>query len=152
MQRSRDPNVRGIPEANLQQLVAGATLESLHKQYQSGVQDSDGAFSLGLMASAMKTIVITEHVWGDELRQQQALSIASRVLPETSSAKSIPELYSQETQLLLAAKELAPSPAFDRSSVRGFRMLGGADQLVGLVVHTPFDLDDHKRDLYWVNR
>jgi len=149
IQRSRDPSLRRLKPAELKGMVGGRSLDSLVEEHASRASKSNSPKRL-LLASAMKTLVITETVWPDEFVAEVPLGVFSKTLPDVASVDPIKPLYDESTVGLLTANGLADSPAFQRDQLAGYRLKNSSGEPMGLAVLAPFDLESPARSLWWL--
>ena len=149
IQRSRDPLMRRQSATELSTVVAGKNIAMLRVMYDESLNNND-RFLATLLASALKTIVITRTVWQDEIDVMDPVSISRSVFPSAMRFSPVQELYDARTLTMLAALDLTQSAAFDRTALVGYTIEGADGGSIGLAVHSPFDLDDPHRQLVWI--
>ena len=147
VQRSRDPQLRGAASQALGASIAGRSLQDLKHLH---TQTREDAQLRALLRSAMKTIVITQYVWQDELLPADPLSIVQAHLPQAARLVPIEQLYDAETLHILSNMELSPSPIFERDALSAFTVNDGAGQSVALAVASPLAVNAGKRMLLWI--
>ena len=146
IQRSRDPQARKMGRDELDGLVKGKGLAGLKEDFNAD-QNLGGLHKL-LLKSALKTLVITEQVWSDEVRSAKALDIATSRLPDATRVEEVRDLYNPATLAELKRLEMEKPLAFDRHNLVGFRVFAG-DVPIGFVVSSPFKLSTPARALWW---
>lgn len=149
IQRSRDPSLRRLSAPELLSMVGDRTLDSLIEEHATKRSKRNSAQHL-LLSSAMKTLVITETVWPDELVARMPLAVFSSTLPNIASVDPIESLFDASTIALLSANGLTDSPAFQRDQLSGYSLVSQAGETVALAVESPFDLETPKRSLWWL--
>ena len=146
VQRSRDPYVRKANIENLRALVRGRNLEELKAEL---LRFDNKPLEKGVISSAMKTLVITRVVWEEETTKAKAAGIARSIDANAHTLKIIDQLYDPETQDRLDKVGMPDSPAFQRAENTGFRVDDEKGRMIGLLIRTPFDMDEPKRSLWW---
>lgn len=159
VQRSRDPFVRDMSVKAMSALVAGKSLTQLKQDY---FKFMSKPLEKSLLASAMKTLVITGAVWGDELEavntqvsetptteDPKSLDIARLFNPTANSIKRISTLYAPTIQENLKLAGLRESPAFERIKNVGYLVRDNKDSATAVLIRTPFSLAEPKRFLWW---
>jgi len=161
VQRSRDPFVGDMAQDKMSALVKGKSLQELKQDYFKLMGEP---LETSVLASAMKTLVITNAVWGDELErsksesidnQQSAekdatsLDVARQLNPKAHSVSRVSLLYAPRLQQILMQIGLPESPAFDRVRNVGYLVDNREGAGIGLLVRTPFTVTQPKRFLWW---
>ena len=153
IQRSRDPSLRRISASELLGMVGGRSLESLRAEYSSTSAKAKSPKRL-LLASAMKTLVITETVWPVELALDAKLASFSAMFSESlkgiAAVDRIALLFNEPTVELLTANGLTESPTFLRDKLIGYHLKDNAGETMAVAVETPFDLETPERMLWWL--
>jgi|GEM_PF-1470714 len=153
IQRSRDPSLRRLSAPELMGMVGGRSLESLLAEHSNGSVKAKSPRQL-LLASAMKTLVITETVWPEELITDAQLASFSAMFSGNvkgiASVDRIERLYDERTVELLSANSLAESPAFMRDKLTGYNLKNNVGETMAVAVQTPFDLETPERLLWWL--
>ena len=149
IQRSRDPSLRRLTPPELASMVGGMTLDSLIDAHSNAKGRGNKPRRL-LLSSAMKTLVITETVWPNELLSAVPLASFVKTLPHIASVAKIETLYDRSAVELLTAIGLADSPAFRRDQLKGYSLKTKAGETAAFAVETPFDLDTTSISLWWL--
>lgn len=151
VQRSRDPVLRG-KSAALSAIVRGKDLAALEILFKTSSDAADKQLA-SLASSAMKTIVITENVWADEISPVGAydtLEVSRKVFPEAIAFSRIAQLYDSKALAMLSELDLAQSPVFDRAALTAYTIQREDGATIAIAVHSPFELDHPNRQLLWI--
>lgn len=152
VQRSRDRELRGDRATPYQAMVVGKDVAALQALYESSRPDSIDRI---VIASALKTLVITGEVWAEEVLHAQsgtadAPKLVQQHFDEPVRFERLSNPYTAKVRAQLDALDLAESPIFLREQLQMFRVLGEQGAPLGLVVRTQFDLENPKRMVDWV--
>ena len=128
--------------------VIGNSIQELLKQHSTAVGESDERLA-SFIESALKTLVITRSVWGDEVDKAALMDVARGIFPDAHQFRAISELVPRQVQVRLTELEMPHSPAFDRDLLRGSLVLDAKDQTLGIFVETPFSAGEPPRNLWW---
>ena len=150
VQRSRDPRMRQKVDNELAARVVGKDLVALRKQFENLPSAQADTQLATLLASAMKTLVITKAVWEDELPGLDIVGIAKQARIDADELVAIDVLYDPNVQKALNLIELQDSPVFDRTALVGYRLKKANGKAVAIAVRSPFELDNPHRRLLWV--
>ncbi len=145
LQRSRDLALKSAVAVNSSK-VLGASVNDLLPLHQQAVATGDNHLSV-MLASAMKTLVITRHVWKDRLASAVRPMIGG--LPDADSAVPIETLYEPELLQTLSDHKLDQAAIFDRAHVQGYRVFDAAGNPVGIMVNSPIQLEQQNRSIWW---
>ncbi len=146
VQRSRDPEIKKRDPIELSSFVSNMGLKELQQAYAS---TTNSATQQSLLSSAMKTLVITNTVWANELVASEPLSIAKDHNSEAHAVIPIVQLYDSAAQRNLDNMGMTESPAFLRHKNTGYRVDNRNGDMIALLIRTPFDMDTPDRFLWW---
>lgn len=161
VQRSRDPFVRDMAKQEMSALVKGKSLQQLKQEY---FRLLGKPLETSVLTSAMKTLVITNSVWGDELERSKrqadttqeislenttSLDVARQLNPSAYSVSKVSLLYAPKIKDVLAQVGLSESPVFERVKNEGYLVDNIEGAGIGLLVRTPFEFSEPKRFLWW---
>ena len=148
VQRARDPKLlRPEALALVRPLLLGKNKAELQAAMPAAKQQGN-ALALSLLSSALKTLAITAAVWPDEVALGQAQDIA-RELGDFQSVTQSQDLFDAQLLHVLAKAGLDESPAFDRETIKGFRVTGAGDTYLGAVVFTQIDSIEPNLKMWW---
>lgn len=152
VQRTRDPQLRGVQAEGLAAQVVGLDIAALKALHASSPPQSMLRL---VVASALKTLVITAKVWRDAIAPGAVLATsaglrAGRHFGTSVRFETLRDPYSEPVRRVLAQHDLAESAIFTRDSLHMFRVLDDGQQVLGLAVITVFDLEDPSRQLLWL--
>jgi len=159
-QRCRSPEKKAVDSDYFRELVSNKTLDELRGLLSEDhtrlavprLSWSDAAEKLAVSSiqSAMKTLVVTENVWRDDL---PVLSAFSNALPTFSAAVGIVpvnDVYTDRTHEILAEKDLAKTDlGIERSGVVVFRVQDVENAVIGYTVIMPWIYEGTTRQIVW---
>lgn len=106
--------------------------------------------STTLVRSGLKTISVTESVWGDRVEDLRALALARPHQPAARSARRSVNAFDAERRR--TANELLgeEGTGIDHGSSLGHVVLDAKERTIGAVAQTPWTFDDRTYQLRWV--
>jgi len=105
---------------------------------------------LVLLKSAIKTKVVTEVVWNQEIGAIKAAALSKRYFGVGAVALSTQAHYGDAEQSALEANGLGEPVGIDREGVMSWDAIDKDNGRVGEIFHTPWSAGDERAKLWWV--
>ena len=105
---------------------------------------------LVLTQSAIKTMVVTDVGWREEVRREKAKELAAAHFGRGASLGRETSPYTQEVERMLSTAGLQESVAFDREKVLRWRVRLGDESALAGVYLTPWSVGGEEAKLFWV--
>ena len=158
-QRSRNPRRSELQGSQLSDRLKGADVADLKRFLDEGPELDAHQYDKQLLdlwsillRSALKTIVVTETSWRDELvqlRGEQARSIAVSGFPGAEAAVRITSPYTEDVQSELRNLRLGEELSIPRGELSFFRVMGGGQAPIGFFAAAPWRSGDVDLYLHW---
>ncbi len=159
-QRSRNPARRALDASQFVERLRGRSLSELRamltpdasKLRVPAVPGDDDADSLAatVLRSALKTIIVTEAVWGGDLQSLRASHILNRHFDVGIELQSMPAPYSPDARRVLAAAQLDDELNVDRDSLKMFRVIDEQGDSLGYFFDSVWRVDGEETNLLWL--
>jgi hypothetical protein len=107
------------------------------------------ALALSVLRSAMKTSVVTNHAWREELLAIRVQEIGSNRFDGMAAIEKIDNVYPRGTLDLISSEFRGSSTAVIRDSVRVYRFIDSNEHAVGYVVSAELDLGHYSGRYIW---
>ncbi|MCH2142255.1 MAG: hypothetical protein MK077_04575 [Phycisphaerales bacterium] len=136
IQRTRDAEMRRTLDGSLRERLRGHTIESLQDQLPAAesVEHADV-----IRRSAAKTLVVTDHVWRDDLRPYQAIVMAESQWPDM--------------RLDLQPMEVDQGAITEDSGLQkpiiAWRVRSADENDLGVLAWSAWSLDERSADIWW---
>ena len=158
-QRCRDPKRPTVESGALLTRIKGKCFAQLRAMFSEdgGTGDSDGLkieheaedLVAVTLRSALKTIVVTEAVWGQDLRTIRLLARGRAAFPHAAKVQLIEKLYVQSVVDELRRQLGSAASGIDRTTVDIVRLTNAHDSIVGFTVRTDWKPSGDACVLWW---
>lgn len=158
-QRCRDSTRSIVESAAFRSQIEGKTYAQLRAllTVESGVADSHKIrvpreaekLAAIVLRSALKTLVVTEAVWGNDLRTIRLLARSRTAFPNAAGVQLIENPYAANVVEALRKQLGTDESGIDRTTVDVVRLTAADDSTVGFTVRTDWRLAGDACVLWW---